>query len=830
MNNLPDLPVLTIAAELKQGLQRGHVILNAPPGSGKSTLIPLLLKDETYLNNKKIVMLEPRRIAARACAMRMAYLLGENVGETVGFQTRFERKLSRQTRIEVITEGLLTRRLQNDPELSDTALIIFDEFHERNLQGDLALALSLDVVNALRDDLRLLVMSATLDADRLNLLLPDALNVHCSGTMYPVDVSYLKTPSHKTVLQLVRDTVHRLLEYRQGDMLVFLPATAWIQSLVQSLSQDSPDVLVVPLYGDLSPKEQDQALLPNPNGKRKIVLATDIAETSLTIEGISIVIDTGLAKKPVFNANTGLTALETIQISKASATQRAGRAGRMQAGYCMRLWTEQSDAARKAFTASEIVGADLSDLALELLLWGVKHPDELQWVEPPPKGHWQQAIELLQQLDALDEQLQLTATGKLLARLPLHPRLASIIVHAKALACTHLGIQLAALLSERDIFDRQHSMLVGSDLAERVSALNAKSKLTGIHHAGLYRVKQSVKQFSQLIDKDDRHLRQADIAEVLSIAFSDRLAKKTQGRCYQMVNGQRACLHESDPLISSDYLLITDLDAGKREGRIYSAIAINKETIELSLKHLIADTHQLIWNSHLNKLEAVVKKVIGAVCLSEHKQKPSDSSAIQDFWISYIQKQGLACLQLSEKAQALLLRMQRASQWMKNEDWPDMTEEHLLATIDEWLLPWIQNALSLKQVQAMDYVSLFKQLLSWEKQQQLDELLPTHFTVPSGSHKKLDYDDPVNPVLSVRLQELFGLMETPAVCRGAVAIKIHILSPAQRPVQVTTDLLSFWKNTYQDVKKDLKGRYPKHYWPDDPYQAEAIRGVRRNSK
>ncbi len=824
-DKLPDLPVRAILIELSEALGEAHALLHAPPGSGKTTLAPLALLDAPWLAGRRILMLEPRRIAARAAARRMARLLGEAAGETVGFQTRFERRVSARTRIEVVTEGILTHRLQRDPALKGVAVLIFDEFHERSLHADLALALSRDVAEGLREDLRILVMSATLDDRALQTVLPDARLIACRGRQYPVEVSHLTRPSDKSLVRQVADAVWRMRADSKADLLVFLPGAPEIRRVERLLREADAGLLIVPLYGDLSGEMQDLALFPDAQGRQRVILATDIAETSLTIEGIDTVIDSGLCKRPSFDPNRGMSHLRTLGISRASADQRAGRAGRLGPGRCLRLWTAAEHRARLAFRTAEILHADLAPLALELLQWGVTTPEDLSWIDPPPQGAWRQAIDLLDQLGALDASGRLNAEGRRMARLPLHPRLASLVLGALASGCVDEGVLLAALLSERDILSRDGGGMPSADLDLRLRALRQDG--AGGDRRACQRVMRVADQIRCLLGKatapQDPHqdgALESDPSGLLARAFPDRIARRHAGGRYRLVNGRIAAVDDADPLIAEDYLVVAELDGGEREGRIQRAIGIHPDAIRRLFASRIVTRTEVRWRDAGQRFDAIYETRLGELVLSGIPASHFPAQAVRASWLTRIRRQGLSWLRFNESLEQWLARVNSLHHWMPESDWPLLDEHTLLARLDEWLGPWLEGVRTLKSLRGMDFSGLLKSLLDWDRQRQLERLAPSALRVPSGSRKRLTYaSDGSPPVLRVRLQEMFGLEQTPTACDGRVAVMMHLLSPAQRPVQLTRDIAGFWEHTYAEVRKDLRGRYPKHHWPEDPRAA-----------
>ncbi len=747
----------------------------------------------------------------------MAGLLGEPVGGRVGFQTRFERRVSSRTIIEVVTEGILTRRLQRDPELRGVGLLVFDEFHERSLHADLALALSLDVAAGLREDLRLLLMSATLDADALRRLLPGARVIACAGRRYPVTVEYAARPSQQPLARRVVGAVQGLIGETRGGLLVFLPGVAEIRRVREAL-RELPDLPpVVALYGDLSAQQQDRALRPAADGQRRIVLATDIAETSLTIEGIDAVIDSGLCKRPRFDPNSGMSRLETRPVSRASAEQRAGRAGRLGPGRCLRLWSEAEQRARPAHQTAEILRADLAPLALELLAWGVSDPARLAWVDPPPKGAWRQAIELLDRLGALAAGGGLNETGRAMARLPLHPRLGRLVLEAARRGDIANGAALAALLSEPDLLRGDRD--AGVDLALRLPLLQRECGK---------RVRRMARQIERLVDiPDAAEGASLSPGELLAPAFPDRIAARHAGGRYRLANGRIACLDESDPLHAADWLVIADLDAGSRDGRIRRAVSLDPDGLPSLFEERIQEHGVLRWREREERFEAVRETRLDALVLSRRPDEKYGSRELVEAWRALFERKGLAWLRPAEEALQWLARVTSLHHWLPEADWPRLDEGALRARFDDWLAPWLSGVRTLKAARALDHAAMLKSLLDWERQQDLERLAPARLRVPSGTRARLLYaGDGSPPVLKVRIQELFGLERTPRVCDGRVAVRLHLLSPAQRPVQVTSDLAGFWDTVYPEVRKELRGRYPRHAWPEDPRAASPTRRVK----
>ncbi len=828
------LPIEPLLPELLAALEEHpSVVLEAPPGAGKTTRVPLALLDVEWLAGKSIVMLESRRLAARNAALYMASELGEGAGERVGYRVRFDSKVGKNTRIEVVTEGILTRRLQHDPELNGVGLVIFDEFHERNLHSDLALALCLDAQQGLREDLKLLVMSATLDGDRVARLL-DAPLLRSKGRSYPVEHHYLPREPQGRIPEVAASAVVRAVKEESGDILLFLPGAGEIRRTLDLLRQEPTcsGIDLYPLYGDLPHSEQERAINPSPAGRRKVVLTTNIAETSLTIEGVQVVIDLGWQRVPRFEPRSGLTRLETVRVSRASATQRAGRAGRLEPGVCYHLWTETTETGLVPYNNPEIIEADLAPLALELAQWGVADATSLRWLDAPPAAALNQAQQLLQQLGALDENLRITVDGKAMARLPLHPRLAHMLVRADSMGQGALACDIAAVISERDIL-RNIKGEGQCDFPLRVTALRAYrdkgaggARGYGADVGACRPVEQAAKQWRRLlkIQAENSVVADENVGTLLALAYPDRIARKRgeEGKRYLLANGRGAALFR-DCVAGSEFIVVAALDAGtKGEGRIFSAAPITLPQLEHQFAEQLAWREEVVWDERTQTVLARRVRGLGALILEESKLNAIDGDAITTAMLQGIRQMGLESLPWDESSRQLQARVCSLHQWLPDDDWPDLSDETLLQTLDEWLTPWLNNISRRDHLKRLDLSAALKALLGWERQQQLDSLAPTHLTVPSGSRKKLHYStDGTPPVLAVKLQELFGLAETPSLARGKQPVMLHLLSPAQRPIQVTQDLNSFWHNTYPEVKKELKGRYPKHPWPDDPCSAQA---------
>ncbi len=817
-----ELPVLGILPELRASLKKGHVLLGGAPGSGKTTAVPPALLQESWLEGKNIILLEPRRLAARAAARRMSFLCQEPVGKTIGYRTRMDSQVSSATRIEVVTEGILTRRLQRDPELQGVGLVIFDEFHERSLQADLGLALCLDLC-VLRPDLRLLVMSATLDNHELSTLIDNCSTIQALGRSFPVEVHH--THAIADFFSIARQTTRAILhamERDSGDILVFLPGAGEIKACRKILAEADTGCSILPLYGNLSAHEQDLATSPSGKGPRRIILSTPIAETSLTIEGISMVVDSGFARRPRFNPATGLDRLETVRISKASAEQRRGRAGRLGPGICYRLWDKTTEHSLQDFSPPEITLSDLSSLVLDVALWGVTEAKDLQWLTLPPEGAWQRAKNLLQSLSALDAQGRITSEGRNLAKLPLHPRLGHMLLQAKKQGMGTTACILAALLSERDIC---RGKPCSTDLSERVRFLSEKgtsSPLQEVDRSLCHRITRQAAQWQRLLGcPAGEKVIVEECGQLLTWAFPDRigLLREKSRDHYLMANGRGAVLPPGDLLAGSQMLIFPHLDAGRREGRVYLAASLTLEEVKKFHPQLLRQEKEIRWDDSLSYIIQRQNTCLGKAVVESNPLTETDHDQLLHLFLQGVQQRGSECLPWTRESRALQARIESLRFWNIGE-WPDLSEEALLSDL-QWLAPYCFKMHRFDQLGRLNLHSIFLSLLPWNKQKELDRLAPERLRIASGSQIKLAYTPGQDPVLAVRLQELFGQTDTPTLCDGHIPVLLHLLSPARRPVQVTGDLASFWRNTYPQVKKELAGRYPKHYWPDDPLMAQA---------
>ncbi|RAU83439.1 ATP-dependent helicase HrpB [Pontibacter arcticus] len=837
--DLPDLPVKEALPALLAALHtHTRAVLEAPPGAGKTTLVPLALLKADWRYDGKILMLEPRRLAARAAAQRMAELLNEPVGQTVGYWVRMEHVASAKTKIEVVTEGILTRLLQEDPALEGVTAIIFDEFHERSLPADVGLALALDAQAVLRPDLRLLVMSATLDAASVGSWL-EAPVVRSEGRMFPVETLYLSPaevaaagnrPAER-LANLVPKAIRKALEkHPVGDLLVFVPGMGEMRKIAQQLDGKLPAATDLHLlHGDLTLNKQLAAIQPAPKGKRKIVLATSIAETSLTIEGVTIVIDGGFARVPKFVPRTGLTTLVTIPVSEAAANQRRGRAGRLAPGTCYRLWSSADQLQLTPRQAPEICEADLTGLVLELALWGVKDATTLKWLDVPPPAALSLAKDLLVRLQAINEDQKPTKHGKALAALGLHPRLGHLVVRGQEMGLGATACAIAAILSEKDVLksvEQNRSNLL-PDLALRLELLQGKRPHTPgfqVDENGLRRVREQTLYLQQRIREQNLSIK-PDMAGLLTaLAYPDRLAQRETSGKVRLITGQRAVL-PTEFFSEAPFYGVAHLE-NNQQARVMLAAPVTKEELLEHFAEQVAEVQEVYWDEKTERVLARQTTKLGALLLDEKTQPKPDPELVAAALLKALLAKGIARLPWSETAHQTRKRLAFLQQ-LNPEQWPDVSDEALEASIEVWLFPHLAGLRSLEQVARLDFNEMLLSELSWEQRQEMDRLAPTHLPVPSGSRIALDYSEPATPILAVRLQEVFGMLDTPRIGGGKVPLLIHLLSPASRPVQVTRDLRSFWNTGYFDVRKDLRGRYPKHHWPDDPLTAQAIRGTKK---
>jgi ATP-dependent helicase HrpB len=837
MPPLPDLPIKAALPALQEALiAHPAVLLEAPPGAGKSTIVPLALLQAPWLQGQKILMLEPRRIAARAVALRMAALIGEPVGRTVGFRTRLESRISRETRIEVVTEGILTRMLQEDSALAGIGCVIFDEFHERSLNADLGLALCIESRQNLRADLRQLVMSATLDLKPLVRLLDDAPVVSAHGRSFEVHTHYVARRNELHLDLQVAQVLRAALRDHDGDILCFLPGAAEIGRVQRNLEASGLDrgVRILPLFGELQGSAQDAALAPSLSGERKVVLATSIAETSLTIEGVRVVVDSGLRRYSEFDPETGMSRLATGKVSQAAADQRRGRAGRLSEGHCYRLWSEGTHDSLAAQTPPEILHADLAPLALQLACWGAADANALAWLDPPPAAPLAQARDLLRQLEAIDAAARVTAHGRELGKLGMHPRLGHMLVKSRGLDAVRLACDLAAILSERDIL-RAAPGARDVDLRLRVAVLRGDSREVsagvGVDARAKAQAQRSSEQWqrdfaSGARDQADPH----DAAGILlAWAYPDRIgrARDRNGR-YLLANGRGARFGEPQALSKSEFIVAAELDGAERDARIFLAAPIAVEDLHRYFGALISETSDIHWDTRAGAVSAKRERRLGALLLDSSDLRSPDPESMQQALLTGLEETGIAGLPWTKdlrqwQSRVALMRHHAVPGPLP---WPELGDATLERTLKDWAAPWIVGYTRREHFAKLDLGNALHAFLNRAQMMLLEQQAPTHFRVPSGSNIPIDYLDGDHPSLSVRLQELFGLLATPAVAGGKVPLLLKMLSPAGRPVQITQDLASFWNRGYHEVRKDLKGRYPKHYWPEDPHTAQPTRRAR----
>ena len=819
------LPIDALLPAIRDALAtRGALVLQAPPGAGKTTGVPPALLDAPWLGTQSVVMLEPRRLATRAAAARLAELRGESVGETVGYRMRGESRVGRRTRVEVVTEGVLTRRLQSDPTLDGVGAVLFDEFHERSLDADLALALCLRTRALVRGDLRLLVMSATLDGEPVARLLGDAPIITSAGRAFPVETRYRPTRGGVRVEAAAVSAVADAWRSTIGDLLVFLPGASEIRRVETLLAErDLAGAVVAPLFGALPHDAQERAIRPDPGGRRKIVLATSIAETSLTIEGIGVVVDCGLSRAPRFSPRTGMTRLETVRVSRASAEQRRGRAGRLGPGVCYRLWDAADDAQLLEHSPPEIASADLAPLALDLAAAGVADPGELAWLDAPAPAAYAQARELLGELEALDERGDITAHGRAMAALPVHPRLAHMLATAASRGSVTLACQLAALLSERDVL-RLSDGTADADLARRIDVLRSDSSAYDVDRDALFRARRDAERLMRIVAPATQSVHDDDTAgALLALAYPDRVGQRRPGprARYLLRNGRGAELTGEQSLVRAAWIVAAELDDRRPESRVFLAAEIDVADVQRLFGKQIVVEDVVELDEATGAVVARRRERLGEIVLRESSVGNPPPDRVRRVLLDAIARRGVAALPWRDTARRLRERIAFAAR--HDPDWPDVSDTALLASLDEWLGPALESVRRLDDLDRLDFVALLEHRLDWRQRRDLDELVPSHIEVPSGSRLPVDYSNPEAPVLAVRIQEVFGMRDSPRVFGGRVPITMHLLSPASRPVQVTQDLAGFWRTSYFDVRKDLRGRYPKHDWPADPLAAVATR-------
>lgn len=813
------LPIDAVLDDLSRTLEAHHAaVLVAPPGAGKTTRVPLALLDAPWAKGKKIIVLEPRRIAARASADRMAKSLGERAGETVGYRVRFGSKISRATRIEVVTEGIFTRQILDDPELSGIAAVLFDEFHERSLDADMGLALARDAQLGLREDLRILVMSATLDGARVAKLLGEAPVVESEGRAFPVETRYLGRKADAPIERQMADAIASALRADAGSVLAFLPGAAEIRRTQNFLAERIHDssIEIVPLFGALDAAVQDRAISPAPKGTRKVVLATSIAETSLTIEGVRIVVDSGLARVPRYEPDIGLTRLETVRVSRAAADQRRGRAGRTEPGVCYRLWDEPQTASLAPYTQPEILSADLSSLVLDLAQWGVADPAALSFLDPPPQPAWKEAKSLLSELNALDGDGRITAEGKSLRALALPPRLARMIVDSHRAGEGEAAAEIAAIITERglggDSVDLEHRRdQFRRDRSPRAASARDLAR----------------RWASQVAASEKAATAEGDLSTglMLAYAFPDRVARNRGNGSFVLANGRGAAVDQTSSLARTPYIAVGEMTGTAASGRILLAAQISQDEIERHFAEHIESVEEISFDRGAMALRARRKRALHAITLSEATLAVSPSGDTARIFADGLIAAGLDRLPWSKVAKQWrdrVMFLRRA----EGDSWPDLSDDGLIARRDDWLVPALYDIIALKDISAGDLSDALMALLPWEMRARLDREAPTHFEAPTGSVLAIDYEAEQGPTIAVRLQELFGLNTHPSIAAGKVPLVLELLSPAQRPVQVTRDLPGFWRGSYSAVRSDLRGRYPRHPWPEDPANALPTRRVK----
>ncbi|OWW01058.1 ATP-dependent helicase [Rhizobium sp. R72] len=807
MTSLPELPVSHVLPEIGAALAtRGRAVLSAPPGAGKTTLVPLYLLDQDWRGDGKIILLEPRRLAARAAASRMASLLGETVGGTVGYRMRLDTRVSAKTRVEVVTEGVFARMILEDPELSGVSVVIFDEFHERSLDADFGLALALDVQSALRDDLRVLVMSATLDVARVAELLGQPPVIESMGRSYPIDIRYKDRPSGERMEDAMTRAIVDAHASESGSILAFLPGQAEIARTAERLEgRFGPQTLIAPLFGNLTQREQDAAIRPAEPGTRKVVLATSIAETSITIDGVRIVIDSGLQRLPVFEASTGITRLETVRVSRASADQRAGRAGRTEPGIAIRLWHQGQTAALPAFTPPQILSSDLSGLVLDLAHWGVQDARALSFVDQPPETTLSEARALLLQLGALDKDGALTARGKMMRDLALPPRLAAMVIFAGETGHARDAAELAVLLTEQGLGGPS------IDLEERMRRFRSER---GDRAEGS---RQLAARLAKGLDVA-KAAEPSQTGRLLLHAFPDRIGLQRGGRGrFLMANGRGAELPETERLAGSPMLVIADLTGRAAQGRILAAAEVSRADIEEDLPGSISTGDQTFFDRQSRQVRARRATRLGAIVFDETPLPRPTGEAASRALAEGVRELGLEQLPFSKEAMQLRERIGFLHRSI-GDAWPDVSDEALIARLDEWFIPYQMDARGISDISPSGLSNGLMALIPHEMQRDLSRLAPTHFEAPTGQRHPIQYDGE-EPTLTIRVQELFGLNQHPAIGGGRLPLLLELTSPAHRPIQTTRDLPGFWAGSWRDVRADMRGRYPKHPWPERPEDA-----------
>jgi ATP-dependent helicase HrpB len=832
------LPIDDFIPQIQQILsQSAALVLQAEPGAGKSTAVPLSLLDAPFLKGKKILLLEPRRVAAKSIAFYLAKLLGEKVGQRIGYQIRNDRQISKETRLEIVTEGVLTRRLQNDPELRGIGLIIFDEFHERSIHADLALMLTLEVQEAYREDLKLLVMSATIDTELIANYLHNAPVLKCPGRTFPVEIGYISKPAAYLDQQVISALNMALSESSTGDILLFLPGQGEIRRCMRLAQvQYGSSLTLLPLYGALPLAQQELVLSKKTDSKRRVIFSTNIAETSLTIEGIATVIDCGLEKHLNFDVKSGLSRLETVSICKASATQRTGRAGRLQRGRCIRLWSEAKHNGLNDFQAEEITSTDLSSLVLELAAWGITTFEEANWLTPPPKHHFQTASQLNFALGLLDANNNITEQGNKALKLGVEPRLASMLVNCKSLLHRRISCILAALLSERDILRNADS----SDIVERVIVFNdylldRKSAHSNqrVNLGALEQVVTLAKSFATtlglttLSEPLSLSELQDNVGCLLLRAYPDRLAKirGAQSNRYLLANGRGVTLREMDSVQGQSWLVVSDCDGKNRDGNIYSCAAISIDQIKTILAGQLETNSYYALDNQKEKVMGRQKLIYRALVLEEQLLSAIPQKEFSKCAADIIKQEGLTFINWTSRCASWLAR----AKWLGTvlDDFPQISETYLINELDNWLLPYISNTKTIKQLRKLNIIDLLMATLTWQEKQILECQAPEFYLAPSGKSITIRYDQDQGPTVAIVLQEMFGQLDSPRLADNKIPIRFELLSPARRPIQTTSDLANFWRTSYFEVAKEMRGRYPKHRWPDTPLLESPGRSIKR---
>ena len=821
-----DLPIVDVIPEIQSKLSTNNtLILNAPPGAGKSTLLPLALYQENWLKGQKIIMLEPRRLAAKTIANRLSELLGETVGNTVGYRIRFDTKVSESTKIEIVTEGILTRMLQSDNALENVGMVIFDEYHERSIHADLALALCRETQSILREELRILIMSATLNMPELVELL-NAPTVVSEGRQYPVETFYEDLSDEYMMAETTAQVIVKALKTRKGDVLAFLPGQREIAKCAEIVKKQFTDIEIHELFGRLSHSKQQLAINPSKNGNRKVVIATDIAETSLTIKGVTIVVDSGFARVSKFDPKTGLSGLHTVHISKDSAEQRKGRAGRLEAGTCYRLWTKGKHAQLPEHKTPEIVEADLTSLVLDLAKWGILNPNDLIWLTPPPSHSIKQAVHILHSLNALENN-KITKHGEIIQRIPCHPRIAHMLIMAKKQSLGCLATDIAAVIEEKDPLPKGTSV----DINLRIEALRRYRKNNKQNKSfGFSKIEKIASQYRKMrnLEINNSEINPYETGLLLVYAYPERIAFARPGNNaqFQLANGKYASLNHRDDLAYEPWLSVAHLNASGKTGRIFMASPLNPK----DLKSFVAEIETNTWHTKKGGVISKLELRIGSIILKSTPLPNPDKNQIINAICNAIKKEGEHLLKFDNTVKQFQNRVLTLNQLNPSQNWPNMSTQNLILNVNDWLPPYLNDIKTPEDLKRINLKEVLEHSLTYEQQKLLNLLAPTHIKAPSGSNIKLDYQANASaPILAVRIQEVFGLKQSPTINNGKTDVLLHLLSPAFKPVQITSDLNNFWENTYFEVRKELRGRYKKHAWPEDPKNHIAIKGTKRQN-